>query len=570
MEEKYNYILMTKIVEKTAYENLPLSKDLAFLLLKGINKSAYDEVDPYLHMASSLLGIQDSFQEMRFEQILGYPQLTFNRYDNYGLYEGIEEQFVVYESTLPWSDENTSVLNYIYQNKRKWELLCSVILGKLLVILDQNDKALQYVAALPAPSYIFHSYFDWIKPFVNEFIEEAKRVNYPKYSQEKIEKGTEILKNYSSLEKKLEKRQIQLETPKGQLVSFHSDYEPLIVGKTIKEVKLSEEILYKKKEDIISLSIIEYQVYAIDSNPNTFTNLAFPPEATLKNEFQSRYIHPDSSFFKMVSTYFWDESRRKKLLGKKDAEPQKEAEQPKQDQFPPYENPADDEEEVKESKNLLEEAEDTLIAKPKQTKKKNSKITIEIPGGEKPKEEYKESINYDTVESGTAKDDKNKEYPMIDLPIQEVNYIRRYVLRNDTLENLRVEIKFNNNPKDINMFYPQAMCKKVGMRTSQTLVTLLKKKRNEDWPNVFNMETYLEFTDQSKAVENISSNNFNVSNISNAKVVPFANSYPADDYAQILDDVPQPGGGMKKCHLCETENDTNAVKCSWCTAELYN
>ena len=93
MDEKYNYILINKIVEKTTYENLPLSKDLAFIVLKGVNKSAYDEVDPYLHLISGLLGIMDSLQEMRFEQILGYPQLYFNRYDNYGLYEGLEQQF---------------------------------------------------------------------------------------------------------------------------------------------------------------------------------------------------------------------------------------------------------------------------------------------------------------------------------------------------------------------------------------------------------------------------------------------------------------------------------------------
>lgn len=555
VDEKYNYILISKIVEKTAYENLALSKELAFITLKGMNKSSFDDVEPYLHLMSSLLGIQDSLQEQRFEQILGYPQLIYNRYDNYGLYEGLEEQYYCYESSLAWSDENITILNYIYQNKKKWEVLCSVCLAKLLLILDQNEKALNYVAAMPGPSYIYNSYFDWIKPFVNDYIDEAKRVNYPKYSQEKIEKGTDILKTYNSLENKLEKRHKIIESAKGPVISFISDYESLMIGKTIKEIKLSEEILYKKKDDIISLSIIEYQVYAMDSTPNTFSNLELPAQTLYRNEFQSREIHPDSSFFKMVNSYYWDETRRKKLL-KKDSIP------------PAEENWVDDEEEIKDGNKISTEiTDDTLISKPKQNKKKSSKLTIEVPYEkekvtENVKEEFKESISYEMVDVGGQKEEKNKVYPIINLPIQEINYIRRYVLRNDTLENLRLELKFNNNSKNVNTFYPQAMSKKISMRNSQTIVTLLKKKRNEEWPNNFNMETILEFTDHANVVEN--ANNYNVNN---AKVMPYTNSYPADDYQQVIDDYPQSG---KKCHLCETYNEPTAEKCKFCETLLYN
>jgi len=44
VDEKYNYILISKIVEKTAYENLALSKELAFITLKVMNKSSFDDV----------------------------------------------------------------------------------------------------------------------------------------------------------------------------------------------------------------------------------------------------------------------------------------------------------------------------------------------------------------------------------------------------------------------------------------------------------------------------------------------------------------------------------------------
>lgn len=560
---------------KSAYENPTLTKDLSFIILKGVNRVAFDDVDPYLHLMNSLLSIQDSLQEQRFEQILGYPQLIFNKYENYGLYEGLEQQYFSYESTLPWSDENISLLNYIYQNKKKWEVLCSVCLGKMLQMLDENDKVLKYVAGMPGPSYIYDSYFNWIKPFVLDFIEEAKKMNYPKYSQEKIEKGNEILKSYHSIEKKLEERYKKIESSKGEITSFLSDYEPLIIGKNIKEKKISEEILYKKRDDVISLIIIETQVYAVDSDPNTFTNLSFPAQSLDRNEFQSREIHPDSSFFKMVNSYFWDESRRRKLLSKKETPPLKVEENPFNDE---------EEQELKESKiypDLGNNEEFTRKKSNSEQHKKKSKLTIEVPqekiNAENQKEDYKESLSYEVVEN-VAKEEKLKNYPLINLPLKEVNCIRRYILRNDTLENIKFELKFNNNPKNINVFFPQAISKKIHMKSTQVIVSLLKKKYEEDWPKNVNYETSLEFTD---LLSNANDQNKyqNQSNLSiNTRVIPYANTYPADDYNynNALDDYPR--GGIeeysktnvpgKKCQLCDVVNDPNNEKCSFCEAAI--
>jgi len=546
VEEKYNYLSVGCTAAKTAYENTKLSKDLAFIILKGVNRVSYDDVDPYFHLLVSILSVDDSLQQQRFEQVLGFPQLIYNRYDNYGLFEGLEEQYISYESTLPWPDENISILNYVYQNKKKYEVLCTVCLGKLLQFMDKNDNVLNYVAGLPGPSYIYNSYLDWIKPFVTDFIDEAKRLNYPKYSQEKIEKGNELMKFYDSVEKKLALRHKNFQSSKGQIISFTSDYQPLIIGKTVKETKFSEEILYKKRDDIITLSVIEYRVYAIDSNPNTITNLSIPVQAIELNEFQSKEIHPDSTFFMMVNSYFWDESKRRKLIVKKEQNEE--------------ENPVDDdEEEVKYREKVYPELniDETYMRNklnPSQNKKK-SKLTIEVPhekATENAKEEYRESINYENIESSRKKE-KGKNYPLINLPLKEINYIRRYVLRNETLENIKVDITFSENPKNLNVFFPQVISKKIHMKSSQTIITLLKKKSEKEWPDIFNIETSLEFTDL-VAIENNNNSSMNVNN----RIVPF--TYPSDDYANV-DDYSKT---QKKCSICEVTNDAESVKCSFC------
>ena len=520
----------------------------------------------------SLLSIEDSLQQQRFEQVLGFPQLIYNRYDNYGLYEGLEEQYITYESSLPWPDESISILNYIYQNKKKWEVLCSVCLRKVLDMMDNNYNAMNYIAALPGPSYIYNSYLDWVKPCLVDIIEEAKKANFTKYSQEKVDKGNEIFKIYDSLEKKLAGRHRLLETYKGEIISFISDYEPLIVSKTVKEVKLSEEVLYKKRDDIISLSIIDCKVYVMDSNPNTFTNLNMPYQAIDKNEFQSKDIHPDSTFFKMVNTYFWDDYKRKKLLGKKEE---------KQDG-----NAVDDEEEVKETCSLypdINSTDENASKKNKPNYAQNKRnLTIEVPhekaietlkekeeikddsnyAASKDKEEYKESLNYEVI-NVEKKEEKVKNYPIVNVPIRQSNYIRRYVLRNETLENIKFDLKFSQNPKDLNAFFPYSISKKIHMKSSQTIITLVKRNNEEDWPNNINIETYLEFLDHSvSAVENTSSN----SNINN-RVIPYAPStYPPDDYTNV-DDYPSTG---KKCMLCEVISPQTALKCKFCETPFEN
>lgn len=558
--------MIGNIVEKTAYENESLSKDLAFVILKGVNRVAFDDVDPYLLLMISLLSINDSLQQQRMEQVLGYPQLYFNRYDNYGLYESLEEQYFSYESTLPWPDENISMLNYIYQNKKKWENLCSLCLEKTLQLMDQNEQVCQYIASIPGPSYIYSSYLDWVKPFVNDFIEEAKRMNYPKYSQEKIEKGNDILKFYNSIEKKLEPRHKKFEYSKGELISFISDYEPLIIGKTMGEIKKSEEILYKKRDEIISLSVVDSIVYLLDSKPNTFTNLSFPPIALDRNEFQNKIVHPECSFFKMVNSFYWDDYKRKKLYERQEQTRAKE------------ENPVDDNETEETKQNNKEEkiypAQSTIeetYQKNDQNSaelKKKSKLTIEIPDksekteNAKEKEEYSETINYEKVDVD-KKEDRKKAYAMFDLPIKECNYIRRYILKNDTLENIRFEIKFNENPKNINIFYPQSVCKKIHMKGTQVIVTLLKRKCEEEWPANFSFETKLDFTDLIVVKENISTNQSNLyGSASNARV-PYANTYPTDGYG-TNDDV---GGPAKKCRLCESaviSEPPFGLVCSFC------
>lgn len=547
--------MITGVVEKVAYENEALSKDLAFIILKGVNRVAYDDVDPYLFLMITLLSINDSLQQQRIEQVLGYPQLYFNRYDNYGLFEGLDEQYYSYESTLPWPDENISILNYIYQNKKKWEILCSVCLERTLKLADQNDNVLNYIASIPGPSYIFNSYLDWIRPFVNDFIEEAKRMNYPKYSQEKIEKGNEILKHYDSIEKKLASRHKIIESSKGTVISFTTDYEPLIIGKTVRETKQSEEILFKKRDDVISLSVIESVVYLMESKPNTFTNLAMPAVALDKNEFQNKTIHPDCAFFKMVNSFYWDDYRKKKLYERQETHTKSKDE-----------NPVDEDEETKGSVKIYPE-----LGNNDDMKKKGGKLTIEIPEkkteNSKEKDEFSECISYEMMEID-KKDSKVKNYANFDLQIKEVSYIRRYVLRNDTLENIRLEIKFNENPHDINVLFPVSMAKKIHMRSTQVVVTLVKKKAMEDWPEKLNFETKLEFADQITIYENSSSMNMASQQQQYNTRVPYANVLPADDFiGPVREDAPSSG---KKCPLCDVISEASAIKCSFCETPFEN
>jgi len=106
---------------------------LSHIILRGINRSNYDDSKPYLEAMTYLLNISDFLQMKRIEWILGYPQpLAFsiqNESDSYGMYgnSSLADVVVNYESPLNIQN-STSIINLMLSNRRRLENLCILCL----------------------------------------------------------------------------------------------------------------------------------------------------------------------------------------------------------------------------------------------------------------------------------------------------------------------------------------------------------------------------------------------------------------------------------------------------------
>ena len=59
ISEKCNSVFLGQIIQISALNNPKLSSELCMIVLQGINRYSYDEVDPYLAVFESLMKIED-------------------------------------------------------------------------------------------------------------------------------------------------------------------------------------------------------------------------------------------------------------------------------------------------------------------------------------------------------------------------------------------------------------------------------------------------------------------------------------------------------------------------------
>jgi len=307
MREKYDPVAFGVIIQHLSFENEAFSASLAGLILKGLNRASYDDAKPYLEALTYFLNINDYVQNKRIEWILGFPQpaLTVTRHelDSYGLYgnSSLDDVIINYDTTIH-SDGCTSVINLILQNRKKQENLAIMCLRQILILANTNISVFEYIFSLPPPSYNYAKFTDWILPFIEYYLAEAKRYYYTSYPKE--ETGLETLKIFRLVEDKIEKKidynrkLFGIEAPKAQEEKNTEGTEPsmdkeaekqqsnkilsyflppYIIGQSHKEETIQRKV-YSEDSDpyVISQLTTEVYCYITESKPTGTTNLAFP------------------------------------------------------------------------------------------------------------------------------------------------------------------------------------------------------------------------------------------------------------------------------------------------------
>ena len=77
--DKYEFIA-TNLVKEVCPGNLQASEKVAFVLLKGLTKSNYDNIQPYLEVLHEFVLIEDEHQETRIKWVIGKETLAVSTY----------------------------------------------------------------------------------------------------------------------------------------------------------------------------------------------------------------------------------------------------------------------------------------------------------------------------------------------------------------------------------------------------------------------------------------------------------------------------------------------------------
>lgn len=67
-----------ELVKGLCRNNLYTSEKLTIILLKGLNKATFNNVQPYLDVLQNFVLIDDKYQDLRIKWVLGKPVLLIN------------------------------------------------------------------------------------------------------------------------------------------------------------------------------------------------------------------------------------------------------------------------------------------------------------------------------------------------------------------------------------------------------------------------------------------------------------------------------------------------------------
>ena len=142
-----------KLIAHWSYENKENSEIFAEVFLKGINETDYEEVAPFLTAMHHFLTIKDSFQQNRFEWLIGTPVMcdgsTIKKcppeLPSMGIFaiRNLTEEVFQYPSTLKGLDSrDDSILSLIFSAKKRFDSYTMFCIKELLSL---GEDAMRYV-----------------------------------------------------------------------------------------------------------------------------------------------------------------------------------------------------------------------------------------------------------------------------------------------------------------------------------------------------------------------------------------------------------------------------------------
>lgn len=183
------------LVKEICRDNLFASEKVTIVLMKGLCKSTFDNVQPYLDVLHEFMLIDDKYQDLRIKWLIGKQTLAVSTISKQIIAlnsYSMEERIYNFDSTY-YLEAASPLLEPIYQYHRKVENFSIFCLREVFKLCKINEKIRNYIFEWKSPTLLMSRFVDFFEEFINRYIDDAKRhYNYHSMGFNKEEVGKEV------------------------------------------------------------------------------------------------------------------------------------------------------------------------------------------------------------------------------------------------------------------------------------------------------------------------------------------------------------------------------------------
>jgi len=110
------------------------------------------------------------------------------------------DEVYTYKSYLATNDNIDSLLHLLWRYKGRMDTYTVSCLLSLLNIIASDDYVAEHFSNIPGPTYQYARYTDWIKPYLNEQLIDARKGYAGSFSAQKEENSVKALSLYEKYE----------------------------------------------------------------------------------------------------------------------------------------------------------------------------------------------------------------------------------------------------------------------------------------------------------------------------------------------------------------------------------
>ena len=147
--------------------------------MKGLCKSTFDNVQPYLDVLHEFMLIEDEHQDLRIKWMIGKQTLAVSpaskqivALNSYSL----EERIYNFESTYHL-EQASPLMEPIFQFHKKVENFSLLCLREVLKLCNLNTKIRNHIFSWSSPTLNMTRFVDFFEEFINRYIEDAKKMS---------------------------------------------------------------------------------------------------------------------------------------------------------------------------------------------------------------------------------------------------------------------------------------------------------------------------------------------------------------------------------------------------------